>query len=174
SPSRFERPRFIRRGERTAGLGAAHEARADHPARCHRGRPRDPFRRPVRQRSSSRPLRARVMMFRRSTVRYGATPEPETPYQRAGQLWDERIGSARIQARNWRFAFFGMLALSSGLAGGLVWQSVRGTVTPCVVELDKLGQAQAVAPAVADYRPTDPQIAWHLAHFKCARCHAIC
>jgi type IV secretory pathway TrbF-like protein len=105
------------------------------------------------------------MMFRRSTVRYGATPEPETPYQRAGQLWDERIGSARIQARNWRFAFFGMLALSSGLAGGLVWQSVRGTVTPWVVEVDKLGQAQAVAPAVADYRPTDPQIAWHLAHF---------
>ena len=27
------------------------------------------------------------------------------------------------------------------------------------------GQAQAVAPAVADYHPTDPQIAWHLAHF---------
>ena len=104
-------------------------------------------------------------MFRRSTVRYGATPEPETPYQRAGQLWDERIGSARVQAKNWRFAFFGMLALSGGLAGGLVWQSARGTVTPWVVEVDKLGQAQAVAPAVADYRATDPQIAWHLAHF---------
>jgi type IV secretion system protein VirB5 len=104
-------------------------------------------------------------MFRRSTVRYGATPEPETPYQRAGQLWDERIGSARVQAKNWRLAFLGMLALSGGLAGGLVWQSARGTVTPWVVEVDKLGQAHAVAPAVADYRPTDPQIAWHLAHF---------
>ena len=104
-------------------------------------------------------------MFRRSTVRYGVTPEPETPYQRAGQLWDDRIGSARVQAKNWRLAFFGMLALSSGLAGGLVWQSARGTVTPWVVEVDKLGAAQAVAPAVADYRPTDPQIAWHLARF---------
>ena len=29
----------------------------------------------------------------------------------------------------------------------------------------KLGQAQAVAPATAGYRPTDPQIAWHLARF---------
>jgi type IV secretion system protein VirB5 len=38
-------------------------------------------------------------------------------------------------------------------------------VTPWVVEVDRLGQAQAVAPAVADYRPTDPQIAWHLARF---------
>jgi type IV secretory pathway VirB4 component/type IV secretory pathway TrbF-like protein len=101
----------------------------------------------------------------RSTVRYGRTPEPETPYQRAGQVWDERIGSARVQAKNWRLAFFGMLTLSGGLAGGLVWQSARGTVTPWVVEVDKLGQAQAVAPAVRDYRPTDPQIAWHLARF---------
>jgi type IV secretion system protein TrbF len=104
-------------------------------------------------------------MFRRPTVRYGATPEPETPYQRAGQAWDERIGSARVQAKNWRLAFFGTLAISGGLAAGLVWQSARGTVTPWVVQIDKLGQAQAVAPAVADYRPTDPQIAWHLARF---------
>src|SRR5487761_641819 len=74
-------------------------------------------------------------MFRRPTVRYGATPEPETPYQRAGQVWDERVGSARVQAKNWRLAFFGTLALSGGLAAGLVWQSARGTVTPWVVVL---------------------------------------
>jgi type IV secretory pathway TrbF-like protein len=104
-------------------------------------------------------------MFRRPTARYGATPAPETPYQRAGQVWDERIGSARVQAKNWRVAFFATLALSAGLAGGLVWQSARGTITPWVVQVDRLGQAQAVAPAVADYSPTDPQIAWHLARF---------
>ncbi len=104
-------------------------------------------------------------MFRRPTVRYGRTPQPETPYQRAGQVWDERIGSARVQAKNWRLAFFGTLALSGGLAGGLVWQSERGTIAPWVVQVDKLGEAQAVAPAVANYQPTDPQIAWHLAHF---------
>ncbi len=104
-------------------------------------------------------------MFRRPTVRYGRTPEPETPYQRAGQAWDERIGSARVQARNWRLAFFGTLLMSGGLAGSLVWQSARGTVTPWVVQVNERGQAQAVAPAVADYRPTDPQIAWHLARF---------
>jgi type IV secretion system protein VirB5 len=105
------------------------------------------------------------MMFRRPSVRYSATPEPETPYQKAGQVWDERIGSARVQAKNWRLAFFAMLTLSSGLASGLVWQSARGTVTPWIVQIDKFGQAQAVAPAAADYRPTDPQIAWHLARF---------
>ena len=104
-------------------------------------------------------------MFRRPSVRYGRTPEPETPYQRAAQVWDERIGSARVQARNWRLMALGELALIAGLAAALVWQSARGTVVPWVVQVDRLGEAQAVAPAIANFRPTDPQIAWHLARF---------
>jgi type IV secretion system protein VirB5 len=104
-------------------------------------------------------------MFRRGSVRYSKTPEPETPYQRAGQAWDARIGAARVQARNWRLAFFGTLALSGTLAGGLIWQTTRSTITPWVVEVDKLGKAEAIAPATTDYRPSDPQIAWYLAHF---------
>jgi type IV secretion system protein VirB5 len=104
-------------------------------------------------------------MFKRPSVRYGKTPEPETPYQKAAQVWDDRIGSARIQAKNWRLMAFGSLLLSAGLASGLVWQSARGTIVPWVVQVDRLGEAQAVAPAQADYRPTDPQVAWHLARF---------
>ncbi len=105
------------------------------------------------------------MVFRRSSIRYGRTPEPQTPYQKAAQVWDERIGSARVQARNWRTMAFGSLILSAGLASALVWQSLRGSVVPWVVEVDKLGQAQVVAPATADYTPADPQIAWYLAEF---------
>lgn len=104
-------------------------------------------------------------MFRRPTTRYGKTPHAETPYQRAAQVWDDRIGSARVQARNWRLAFFGTLAMCGGLAGGLVWQATNGSIVPWVVEVDKLGEARAVEPAAADYRPTDPQIAFHLARF---------
>jgi type IV secretion system protein TrbF len=104
-------------------------------------------------------------MFQRPTIRYGQTPEPTTPYQRAAQAWDDRIGSARVQAKNWRLAFFGSLALSGGLTGGLIWQSARGHIVPWVVQVDRLGDAQAVAPAEADYRPTDPQVAFHLARF---------
>ena len=104
-------------------------------------------------------------MFKRPATHYGKSPQPETPYQRAAQVWDERIGSARVQARNWRFMAFGSLALSAGLSAALVWQSTSGSIVPWVVQVDKLGQAQAVAPAVADYRPTDPQIAFHLARF---------
>ncbi len=105
------------------------------------------------------------MIFRRPSVRYSKTPEPVTPYQKAAQVWDERIGSARVQAKNWRLMAFGSLLLSSGLSGALVWQSTQGTITPYVVEVDRLGAAQAVAPAAADFRPTDPQIAYHLSRF---------
>ncbi len=104
-------------------------------------------------------------MFRRPSVHYGQTPEPVTPYQKAAQVWDERIGSARVQAKNWRLMAFGSLLLSAGLASGLVWQSARGTIVPWVVQVDRFGAAQAIAPAEADYRPTDPQVAWHLARF---------
>jgi type IV secretion system protein VirB5 len=105
------------------------------------------------------------MLFRRASIRYGRTPPSETPFHKASQVWDDRIGSARVQARNWRLLAFGNLFLSATLAGALIFQAARGSVTPWVVEIDKLGQAQAVSPAVADYRPTDPQIAWHLARF---------
>jgi type IV secretory pathway TrbF-like protein len=104
-------------------------------------------------------------IFKRPSPHYGKSPEPETPYHKAAQVWDERIGSARVQARNWRYMAFGCLILAGGFASALVWQSARGTVVPWVVQVDTLGQAQTVAPAAADYRPTDPQIAWHLGRF---------
>ena len=97
-------------------------------------------------------------MFKRPSVHYGRTPAPVTPYQKAAQVWDERIGSARVQAKNWRLMAFGSLILSAGLASGLVWQSTQGSVTPWVIEVDRLGRAEAVSPANPFYQPTDPQI----------------
>lgn len=106
-----------------------------------------------------------MSLFKRSTVHYGKSPEPVTPYQKAAQVWDERIGSARVQAKNWRLMAFGSLILSSGFAAALIWQSVNGSVVPWVVQVDKLGEAQVVAAATAGYEPSDPQIAFHLSRF---------
>jgi type IV secretion system protein TrbF len=105
------------------------------------------------------------MLFRRASQRYAETPEPVTPYQRAAQVWDDRLGSARTQAKNWRLMAFGCLTLSVGLAAGLVKLSSESRITPYVVEIDKLGQAQAVGPAERDWTPTDAEIAWQLARF---------
>jgi len=104
-------------------------------------------------------------MWKRPSVRYGKTPEPETPYQRAGQAWDDRIGSARLQARNWRLMALGQLMLVAGLSAALVWQGTRGTVVPWIVEVDRSGRAVAIGPAEQRHRASDPEIAWHLARF---------
>ena len=105
------------------------------------------------------------MRFKRPRVRYSETPEPVTPYQAAGLVWDERIGSARVQAKNWRLMAFGSLSLALLMASGLVWRSAQSIVTPYVIEVDQAGQVRAVGEAATPYKPADAQIAFHLARF---------
>lgn len=105
------------------------------------------------------------MPFKRASLRYAETPAPITPYQAAQQCWDERIGSARVQASNWRLLAFACVGLVIVLVGGLLWQTSRSTITPFVVEVDKLGQVKAVGAATETYRPNDAQIAYHLSRF---------
>ncbi|TWT20295.1 conjugal transfer protein TrbF [Luteimonas marina] len=105
------------------------------------------------------------MRFRRPRVRYAETPEPATPYQAAGQVWDKRLGTTTAQAANWRLMAFGCLLLAIGMAAGLVWRSAQSIVTPYVVEVDSGGQVRAVGEAVTPYRPTEAQMAHHLARF---------
>ena len=66
------------------------------------------------------------MAFKRSTLRYGETTQPVTPYQKAAQKWDERIGSARVQAHNWRLMALGSVLLSLILAAVLLWLGRSG------------------------------------------------
>jgi len=105
------------------------------------------------------------MRFRRPAVRYADTPSPVTPYQAAAQAWDERIGTARVQAAHWRAMAFGCLALALLMAGGLIWRAAQSRVTPYVVEVDRSGDVRAVGEAATPYRPSDAQIAYYLAHF---------
>ncbi len=105
------------------------------------------------------------MTFKRSNLRYGETPQPVTPYQKAAQQWDERIGSARVQAHNWRLMALGSALLSLILAAVLLWLGRSGSMVPYIVEIDSQGNARAVGPAPETYKPNDAQIAFHLARF---------
>lgn len=105
------------------------------------------------------------MRLRRPSVHYGKSPEPVTPYQRAAQAWDDRLGSARVQARNWRAMAFGCLLLAIGATAAYVWRSTQSLVTPYVVEVARTGDVRAVGEAATPYRPSDVQIAFHLARF---------
>lgn len=105
------------------------------------------------------------MAFTRASTSYGPSPFPETPYQKAGQVWDDRIGSARVQAKNWRLMALGCLGLCVFTTSAAIWQSLQSTVTPYVVEIDQTGAARAVGPANETYVASDAQIAHHLAGF---------
>src|SRR3546814_7105308 len=84
------------------------------------------------------------MRFKRQQVRYADTPQPATPYQAAAQVWDERIGSARVQAKNWRLMAFGCLVLALLMAGGLVWRSAQSIVTPYVRSEEHTSELQSL------------------------------
>jgi len=105
------------------------------------------------------------MRFSRPSVRYSNSPAPETPYQAAGALWDERIGTARVQAAHWRAMAFGCLALALAVIGGLIWQAVRTHIVPYIVEVDAQGEVKALGPVTEHYAISDGQIAHGLERF---------
>ncbi|HEY1611741.1 MAG TPA: VirB8/TrbF family protein, partial [Paraburkholderia sp.] len=76
-----------------------------------------------------------------------AAADNDSPYLSARREWNERYGDYIAQARNWRRAACAALALSLVLAIGVVWQAAQSKVVPYVVQVDKLGDAVAVARA---------------------------
>lgn len=97
--------------------------------------------------------------------RMGATPEPDTPYRKAQQLWDNRIGAAAEQARTWRTTAFVSLALTGALAAAVTVLAMRPAAVPFVIEANQSGEARLVGPATSSYQPSDAQMAWQLARF---------
>ena len=104
-------------------------------------------------------------MWKRSQNKYGDTPIATTPYQKAAQVWDERMGSARVQAKNWRLAALMSMGLCSILAGGLIWMGSTSRITPYVVEVEANGAVKAIGPATGKFAVSDAQIAHQLAEF---------
>ena len=153
-------------GER-AGLGAAHEPlEADEPRRSPQPpTPSAPATMAAAGASVDLSEGDTLMSFKRPSVRYGQTPAPETPYQKAAQVWDERIGSARVQARtggSWPSAICCCRRVSRRASSGnpRAARSCHGWSR----STSSARRKPSLQP-IADYRPTDPQIAWHLARF---------
>jgi type IV secretion system protein VirB5 len=102
--------------------------------------------------------------FERTTPRFGGTGA-ETPYQRARQAWDERIGSARVQAASWRIAFFAVALLAALLGAAVVLLVQQSRVVPYIVEINSQGGVVGVAPAERQYEPNEAQLRYFLANF---------
>lgn len=94
----------------------------------------------------------------------------DTPYAKASQEWDDRIGSARVQARNWRLAFFFTLAgVTMPSLYGNIYQAGLPRQIPVFVEVNnKTGVVTPVGKIGEEwgsYKPKDGVINEMLRNF---------
>ncbi|HEX4711104.1 conjugal transfer protein TrbF [Phenylobacterium sp.] len=92
-----------------------------------------------------------------------ASAPDSTPYRRAGQVWDDRMGLSLAHARNWRRIAFANLSLAAFLGCGWWAQAERATVKPFVVQVSDWGQTQRITAIGGRYEPTDAQVGYALA-----------
>lgn len=71
----------------------------------------------------------------------------DSPFLAARREWNERYGDYIAQAKNWRAAAILSLATSTVLACGSMYLAGQSKLVPYVVQVDKLGDAVAVARA---------------------------
>ncbi|KQV54649.1 conjugal transfer protein TrbF [Caulobacter sp. Root342] len=93
--------------------------------------------------------------FKRPQDRYGESTPAETPYHRAAQAWDERIGSARVQARSWRMMAFGCLVLAGLSTGAFLYVQLKRPIATYAIPFDRYGQPGRVELVDRAYRPDD-------------------
>ena len=105
------------------------------------------------------------MKWKRASNRFGKTPVPVTPYQKAGQIEDRRLGRANAHGYRWCLAFCAAMSLAALSTSGLIYQSAQASIVPWVVEVDETGAVKASGPAETNFKPSDAQIAHQLARF---------
>ena len=103
------------------------------------------------------------MSFPNTNSSYGrsaGSPDTLNPYARAAAAWDERIGSSRVQARNWRIIAFATLMLALISTTGAVFLGVKKQVATYVVEVDKSGMPGRITLVSEPYRPDTAQVGY--------------
>jgi type IV secretion system protein TrbF len=102
--------------------------------------------------------------FKKEAANYKGD-EPITPYQRAQQEWDMRIGTSRVQARNWRICAFFSLLIAVVLSGGLTFVLTSHKDKIYVAEVTKEGRVVNVSPLSVNYQPSEAQKEYFVVHF---------
>jgi len=105
------------------------------------------------------------MSFPNSTTSYGQRTggdTPANPYARSAAAWDERIGSARVQATNWRYIAFASIALALISTIGVVVIGVKKQVATYIVEVDKVGMPGRISLASETFQPAAAQVGYFI------------
>tara|TARA_R110002073_G_scaffold222830_6_gene383066 strand:- start:7034 stop:7732 length:699 start_codon:yes stop_codon:yes gene_type:complete len=94
-----------------------------------------------------------------------AEPAPITPYQKAAQVWDERIGAARVQARNWRLMALVLALLLALVVILLAVLSSQSRIQPYLIKVAERGNVISVSPLTSGpVRPDKAMIQYFLTH----------
>lgn len=101
--------------------------------------------------------------FTRPQERYGDSTPADTPYRRAAQQWDNRIGSAVAQARNWRLMAFCSLGLTTVTLGGYIYERQNTHVATYVVPIDRYARPGRVELAGRSYTPSQAEMGYFIA-----------
>lgn len=94
-----------------------------------------------------------------------APEAPDTPYRRAQQAWDARMGAAMNAANGWRAGAIAASSLALILGVGLTMLALQSRTYVHVVEVSPEGTVLSVRPADASYTPTDAQVSYFLGQF---------
>ncbi len=89
----------------------------------------------------------------------------ETPYLKAGQVWDARLGGAHAQMRQWRRIAFLLLGLCALLGIALIIAIHLAKTTVYVAEVKSSGQVVNIAPLTLPYNPEQAQVEYFLGQF---------
>lgn len=90
---------------------------------------------------------------------------PETPYMRARQEWDHRIGDARVQAKNWRLVAVFSLFIAAVLLVALLMSLALHQNKVFVAEVTKDGRVVNVAPIEVAYHPSVAEEEYFIGNF---------
>ena len=90
------------------------------------------------------------------------TVPADSPFTRAKDEWNDRLGGTVKAARNWRLAAFGSMAVTALSVAGLIYESNRSTVQPFYIRVAENGQPFAVGTVPEQFTPTLNEIRWHL------------
>jgi len=77
----------------------------------------------------------------------GKVAQVENPYLSARRSWNDHVGSVVASRQTWQAVALLSLLIALASVGGMVYLGSQSRFVPYVVEVDKLGQAMAVAPA---------------------------
>jgi type IV secretory pathway TrbF-like protein len=102
------------------------------------------------------------MAFGGQRPRTTAVIPEASPFVRARQVWAERDGDGRAQARNWRIMAFAMTTIAMIFASAFVYEATRIKIAAYYVPISDLGRPGRITLIGDQYTPGRGEISYFL------------